>query len=105
MGGVKKRPVSQMETGLSGASQERKKGKSKATVERKMRGISIPNVDEKSLLKDLSKLGAITPYALASKYDLRLSVAKQVLSELEKRELIKLEEGNRRIKVFRFVGA
>jgi small subunit ribosomal protein S25e len=105
MGGAKKKPISQMDTGLMEGDQEKKKVKTKAAPEKRVRGVSLPKFDAEPFLKDLSKMGAITPYALAAKYDLRLSVAKNVLRELERRNIIRFEEGNRRIKIFRFVGA
>ncbi|MEM2965113.1 MAG: 30S ribosomal protein S25e [Candidatus Bathyarchaeia archaeon] len=105
MGGAKKKPISQMDTGLTGGEQEQKKPKAKATPEKRVRGVSLPKFEGETFLKELSKMGAITPYALAAKYDLRLSVAKNVLKELERRNIIRFEDGNRRIKIFRFVGA
>lgn len=109
MGGAKKKPVSQMDMDTSlmegGQDQKKAKAKAKATPEKRVRGLSVPKFDADPFLKDLSKMGAITPYALAAKYDLRLSVAKNVLRELERRSIVRFEEGNRRIKIFRFVGA
>jgi ribosomal protein S25 len=45
-------------------------------------------------------MGAITPYAVASQLNLRISLAKDLLDELEKKQLIKSVGGNTRVKIY-----
>ena len=45
-------------------------------------------------------MAAITPYALASQFNLRLSIAKDLLEELEKRNVVKLVGGNARVRIY-----
>lgn len=67
-------------------------------------GIDIPDLQGKATSEDLKKMKAITPYALASKYDIRLSKAKDMLYILEKRGLVSLVASTNNLKVYRYVG-
>jgi ribosomal protein S25 len=51
-------------------------------------------------LGEVSKMGVITPFSLATQFNLRLSVAKDLLEELERRKLIALVGGNARIRIY-----
>jgi ribosomal protein S25 len=50
-------------------------------------------------------MGALTPYSIASQYNVRLSVARDILEELERRRLVTSVGGNTRIKLFKLAGA
>jgi RimK family alpha-L-glutamate ligase len=65
-----------------------KKSKGKPPAEKKARGVDLPNLEDTKFLSELSKMGAITPYALASQFNLRISVAKDMLEELERKAVI-----------------
>lgn len=67
-------------------------------------GIDIPDLQGKATSEDLKKMKAITPYALASKYDIRLSKAKDMLYILEKRGLVSMVASTNNLKVYRYVG-
>jgi small subunit ribosomal protein S25e len=103
---LKKRSLKQIEKQQRMQSQkkeERTRSRSRTSADKIIRGLSIPKVNDKSLKSDLSKMGAITPYSIASKYGLRLSLAKDFLEVLEKRGSIRAVEGNSRIKVYRLM--
>lgn len=72
------------------------------TLEKKRWGIDIPSLSDKDLAGDLSKMKAITPYMVASKYDVRLSTAKNILDTLEKGGLLQLVAVNSNLKLYRF---
>lgn len=76
-----------------------KKGKGKAVAEKKVRGIEFPALDDK-VVGEVSKMGAITPFALASQFNLRISVAKDMLEELERKQLIRSVGGNSRLRIY-----
>ncbi len=82
-----------------------KKSKGKTGSEKKAAGISLPNFDDAKFTGELSKIGALTPYAIASQFNVRLSVARDILEELERRRLVKSVGGNARIKVYKLAAA
>jgi len=45
-------------------------------------------------------MAAITPYGLASQFNLRLSIAKDLLEDLAKRNIVKLVGGNARVRIY-----
>ncbi len=105
MGGTKKKSMSKMETDDSTAQdqkpQKKAKGsKGKIDFEKKEKSMRLPDINNKKLISDLSKMGAITPYAVASQLNLRISLAKDLLDELEKKQLIKSVGGNSRVKIY-----
>jgi small subunit ribosomal protein S25e len=104
MGGAKKKSMSKMEmnerTDQDQKTQKKAKGKGKLDFEKKEKSMRIPDINNKKLISDLSKMGAITPYAVASQLNLRISLAKDLLDELEKKQLIKSVGGNSRVKIY-----
>lgn len=108
MGGAKKKSLAQMEKSqtLEGKKVEPpKKTKTKVVAEKKVRGIAGPEVTDRRFLTELSKMGAITPYALASQFNLRISVAKDLLEELERKRLVQPAGGNARLRIYQAVAA
>lgn len=110
MGGAKKKNLAQMEK--QQIQQDKKpeppgkKGKGKAGPEaKKSAGIGLPNFDDEKFMGELSKLGALTPYSISNQFNVRLSVARDILEELERRRLVKAEGGNARIKIYRLAAA
>jgi ribosomal protein S25 len=83
-----------------------KKPKGKAVAEKKsVAGIALPNFEDPKFNGELAKLGALTPYAIATQFNVRLSVARDILEELERRRLVKPVGGNARIKVYKLAAA
>ena len=70
--------------------------------EKKRLGIDLPDLQATN--EDLKKMKAITPYTLASKYDIRLSKAKNMLYILEKKGLVSLVASTNNLKVYRYIG-
>lgn len=108
MGGAKKKSLAQMEKAQvqqDTKTEPQKKSKTKTVLERKTRSVEVPDLDDSKFLSELSKIGAITPYALASQFNLRVSVAKDLLEELERKRLVKSVGGNARIRLYRIAAA
>jgi ribosomal protein S25 len=82
-----------------------KKTKGKTVAEKKTAGIGVPDFDNEKIVGELSKIGALTPYTIASQFNVRLSVARDILEELERRRLVTSVGGNTRIKIFKLAGA
>ena len=106
MGGSKKKSMAQMEktqdqTDKKEEPGQAKKGKAKTVAEKRPRGLQAPEVSDPKFLGEIQKLGAITPFSLANQFNLRLSVAKDLLEELEKRRLISVVGGNARIRIYK----
>ncbi len=106
MGGAKKKSMAQMEKTQGGqdkkeeAPQQQKKGKSKPIAEKRPRGLAAPDASDPKLVSEVQKMGAITPFALATQLNLRLSVAKDLLEDLERRRVVRLVGGNARIRIY-----
>ncbi len=108
LGGAKKKNLAQMEktqVQQDKKAEPTKKSKGKPPAEKKARGFDLPNLEDTKFLSELSKMGAITPYALASQYNLRISVAKDMLEELERKRLVTAVGGNARIRIYRMAAA
>jgi small subunit ribosomal protein S25e len=106
MGGAKKKSMAQMEktqdqTDKKDEPAPSKKGKTKAIAEKRPRGLQAPELNDPKFLGEVQRMSAITPFGLATQFNLRLSVAKDLLEELEKRRLISLVGGNARIRIYR----
>jgi len=109
MGGAKKKSLAQMEKQQvqqdSNKSEPAKKTKGKTVAEKKTAGIGVPNIDDAKFMGELSKIGALTPYSIATQFNVRLSVARDILEELERRRLVASVSGNARIKIYRLAAA
>jgi ribosomal protein S25 len=110
LGGAKKKSMAQMEK--QQVQQDKKpepakdkKAKGRSVSEKRSASINLPNFDDDKFMGELSKLGALTPYSIATQFNVRLSVARDILEELERRRLIKSEGGNARIKIYRLAAA
>jgi small subunit ribosomal protein S25e len=102
MGGKKKRSLKQIVK-----TQEKKKPSKKqkravaSTGEKKsIPGITTPNLGEK-FESDLKKMKVITPYSVASRFDLRLSVARDLLRELEHKGMITFVSKSRNLRIYK----
>jgi hypothetical protein len=77
-----------------------KKNKDKTVAENKgPGGIGLRNFEDPKFTGGLSKLGVLAPYAIATQFNVRLSVARDILEELEHCRLVKSVGGNARIKI------
>jgi len=108
MGGAKKKSLAQMEkqqVQQDKKPEPEKKTKGKTVAEKKTVGISMPSFDSEKIVGELSKIGALTPYSIATQFNVRLSVARDILEELERRRLVTSVGGNSRIKIFKLAAA
>jgi len=84
--------------------EKKKKEKEKAAPkEKKTTGILIPDIKGGKMLEELKKMRVLTPYAVASKFNIRVSAAKDLLEQLESDGLIQLVSGNHNIKIYKAV--
>ena len=68
--------------------------------ERKTSNVLMPEIKD-DLIDEIKKMKVVTPFAVASKFDLRISVAKDLLEELERKKIIELVSRSRKTKVYK----
>ncbi len=104
MGGKKKLGIKQMEKQQEDKSAEDKKKKEeKKGPPQKKTTISImaPDVKDQKIVAEVKKMGVLTPYAVASRYNIRISAAKDFLEQLESNGAIQLVSGSHSIKIYK----
>ncbi len=103
MGGGKKRlTIKQMARIQSRKDQQRKERKSgKLTTEKKSLGITLPDLNSKKVINELKAMKVLTPYTVASRFDLRLSVAKDLLKKLERKKTVEYVSGSKNLKIYK----
>ncbi|MEM3536212.1 MAG: hypothetical protein QXF44_00385 [Candidatus Bathyarchaeia archaeon] len=103
MGGKKKLSLKQMERMQAKKDEEEKKKKEKAgaTREKKPSGIVPPDPKNEKIVSELKKMRVLTPYTVASRFNIRISAAKDFLEQLEQNGVIQLVSGNHNIKIYK----
>jgi ribosomal protein S25 len=66
-------------------------------------GVDIPPLDAKDTLGALKGMKAITPTAVATKFNLKISVAKRMLTTLEEKGVIEFVTRSSNLKVYKMV--
>jgi len=84
---------------------KKKKGAGTEKIEKNIRSIELKPEIEETLRKEVPKMDVITPNQIASKYNIRLSLAKKALKYLSESGLIKPVATSRRIKIYTNVAA
>ena len=102
MGGKKRLTLKQMARIESRKERERKERKSGgSTTEKKSLGITLPDLKSKKVIGELKTMRVLTPYTVASRFDLRLSVARDFLKELERRRIVEYVSGSKNLKIYK----
>jgi len=105
MGGKKKLSLKQMERTQSKKGREEKERKERKsggpTTEKKSLGITPPDLKSEKVISELKTMKVLTPYAVASRFDVRLSVARDLLEELERRRIVEYVSGSKNIKIYK----
>lgn len=107
MGSRKKLSLKQMERMQRRREKEKrekeKRGRRISAVEKSTR-IVPPSVKDEKIINEILHMKVLTPYTVASRFDLRLSVAKDFLEELHERGIISYVSGGRNIKIYKPAG-
>lgn len=69
--------------------------------EKKAAGIIPPDLKSEKVVGEIKKMKAVTPYALASRFNLRLSVARDMLDELAQRGVVEFVSGSKNLKIYK----
>ena len=100
MGGKKKQSLKKAEKTQKRTPKKEKKTSAAGKEKKTILGITPPTIKGDALPKDLMALKAITPFAVASRYELRLSVARNFLKDLEQKGLIKQISKSAKITIY-----
>jgi len=102
MGGKKKLSLKQIERmqARRGEKKETKPSGSPSERERKSGGIFLPDPRSEKVVNEIKKMKTLTPFSVASRFNLRLSVAKDLLEELEQKGVIQFVSRSRNLKIY-----
>jgi ribosomal protein S25 len=105
MGGKKKLSLKQMDRMQAKKDEEdqekKKKEKTAAPAREKKSSIIPPDLKNEKIVGELRKMNVLTPYAVASRLNIRISAAKDFLEQLEENGTIQLVSGNHDIKIYK----
>jgi ribosomal protein S25 len=103
MGGKKKLGIKQMERQQVKTDDEKAKKKEKAgpPKERKTIGIMVPDAKDGKNISEIKKMNVLTPYAVSTRYGIRISAAKDFLEQLEANGSVQLVSGSHNIKIYK----
>jgi len=105
MGGQKKRSLKQIERAQARRTEsdktEKKKKEKKVVTKEKIIGILPPSIKDKKIVNEVKKMKVLTPFAVSTKFNLRISAAKDFLEQLEQIGAIELVSGNHTIKIYK----
>jgi small subunit ribosomal protein S25e len=106
MGGKKKLGIKQMEKQQVKADEDKAKdAKKKEKVgpprEKKQLAILPPDFKDQKIVSEVKKMGALTPYVIATRFGVRISAAKDFLEQLEATGQIHLVSGSHSLKIYK----
>ena len=104
MGGKKKVGIKQMEksqTKEDESKEAKKKEKAGPPKERKSIGIIAPDAKNDKIVAEIKKMNVLTPYAISTKYNVRISIAKDFLEQLEANGAVQLVSGSHNMKIYK----
>jgi small subunit ribosomal protein S25e len=105
MGGKKKLGLKQMERMQTRKDEEeaekKKKEKAGAPKEKRTIGVVPPDVKNEKIVTEIKKMSVLTPYVVASRFNIRISAAKDFLEQLEENGAVQLVSGSHNIKIYK----
>jgi small subunit ribosomal protein S25e len=106
MGGKKKLGIKQMEKSQVKADEDKakeakKKEKAGPPQRKTTVGIMVPDAKDGKNIAEIKKMGVLTPYAVATRYSIRISAAKDFLEQLEANGTVQLVSGSHNIKIYK----
>jgi small subunit ribosomal protein S25e len=103
MGGGKKRQSLKQMTKPKKRKQLKPKGQKTDTAQiaKKTIGLTMPDINNKKVMDTLKGIKVLTPAEMASRFNIRLSLANAFLKELEKRKMIEFVSGGKNLKIYK----
>jgi small subunit ribosomal protein S25e len=107
MGGAKKKSLRQAEKQQKVKQAKGKKGRREARAKPADRTVTLENTDfsDGQLRDGLKKMKAITPYAVATQFNIKLSTAKRLLSTMRGQGVVQLVARSRNVQLYKFGGS
>lgn len=103
-GGKKKQSLKQMTKTKKTKEPKHKEQKSdEPPAAKKSLGLTMPDINNKKVMGTLTGMKVLTPYALASRFNIRLSLAKAFLKELENRKMVEYVSGGKNLKIYKML--
>ncbi|PVX25075.1 MAG: hypothetical protein CW691_05670 [Candidatus Bathyarchaeum sp.] len=100
-GGKKKQSIKQMTKPKAPRDQKQKDKSGALPAAKKTLGLTMPDVNNKKVIDELKGLKVLTPSVVASRYNVRLSLANAFLKELEKRKMVEYVSGGKNLKIYK----
>ena len=101
-GGKKKQSLKQMTKPKAPKELKHKDRKSAAPpAAKKGVGLTMHDFNSEKVMGELKGLKVLTPSVVASRFNIRLSLAKTFLKELEKRKMIEYVSGGKNLKIYK----
>ncbi len=69
-------------------------------VNKTIGALNIEDIDSEELMEQLQKMKAVTPTGLAIQYNLKVSVAKRLLDQLQKDKVVEMVSRSHNLKVY-----
>jgi len=102
MGGKKKRSLKQMTKAQKKTTgKEEKRVVTTPSEKKSIPRITPPKFSSDKVVSELKKMKVLTPYSVASRFDLRLSIARDFLKELERQGMIEFVSKSRNLKIYK----
>lgn len=86
-----------------GKPEKKKKEKTARFKEKRPSAIVPPDPKNEKIISELKKMRVLTPYAVASRFNIRISAAKSFLEQLEERSVVQMVSGNHSLKIYKAV--
>jgi len=84
-----------------GKEEKKKKEKTTGLKEKKPAAIIPPDPKNEKIIGELKKMRVLTPYAVATRFNMRISAAKDFLVQLEERGVVQMVSGNHSLKIYK----
>lgn len=106
MGGKKKLSLKQMERMQDKKDEQDKEKKKKEKAggtmkEKKPSAVILPDARSEKTIGELKKMHVLTPYTVATRFNIRISAAKDFLEQLQENGSIQLISGSHNIKIYK----
>lgn len=103
-GGKKKQSLGKMTKRKAPKEPKQKEKEStQVTTIKRPSGITMPDINNKKVFSELEGLRVLTPSIIASRYNIRLSLASKFLRELEKRKMAEYVTGGKNLKIYKML--
>ena len=100
-GGKKNKSLKQMTKTKAPREPKEKTGGQFAA--KKSLGLTVPDINSKKVIGELKGLKVVTPSVVASRFNIRLSLAKVFIKELEKRKMVEYVSGGKNLKIYKML--